>query len=191
MNKHRAYSWPALNKEDYLLIGDSLVKFVNRAKYMRVLAFPGATARTILEKFRQGQIDSRFHQIVLLAIGSNDICDMARSPREIMTQIMEVIDTIRASNEWAMIAFSGMLIRPKDIGTSIENRRKHTNKLIEWACKTRGVYYMRSWKSLLNGSFLKDRVYARDGLHLNRFGARFLYRYMEGSLKQMEGLMKL
>jgi hypothetical protein len=191
MNKHRAYSWPALHKEDYLLIGDSIVKFINHVKYMRVMAFPGATAKTILGKYARGEIDSRFHEIVILAIGTNDVTDVTRSVSEVVAQIMELIDIIRAGNPWAMLVFSAMLIRPKDIGTIVEQRRKLANKRIEWACKDRGVQFMRSWKSLMNGSFLKDRVYARDGLHLNRFGARYLYRHMESTLKNVEGLMKL
>lgn len=191
LNKHRSYQWPALAKEDYILIGDSLVKFVNRAKYMRVVAYPGGTAESVLNKMCQGDFDPSFQQIIVVAIGSNDVANLSHTPREITWDIMNLIDSLRLTNSSAMIAFSGILIRPKDIGTPIEQRRRLVNKLVQWCCNARGVYFMRSWKSLMNGSELKRRVYARDGLHLNRFGARFLYRYLEGNLKNIEGQMRL
>ena len=191
LHKHRSYSWPALVKEDYILIGDSLVKFVNRTKYMRVVAYPGGTAESILNKMCNSDFDPSFHQIIVVAVGTNDVANLSRTPREITWDIMNLIDSLRLANPMAMIAFSGILIRPKDFGSPIEQRRRLVNKLVEWSCKSRGVYFMKSWKGLMNGSDLKRRVFARDGLHLNRFGARFLYRYIEGNLKNMEGLMRL
>ena len=51
--------------------------------------------------------------------------------------------------------------------------------------------FIKAWKSLMNGLLIRDRVYARDGLHLNRFGTCFLYRCYEGTIKNIEGIMKL
>jgi hypothetical protein len=158
---------------------------------MRVVAYPGGTAQSILGKMCDSKFDPSFQQIIVVAVGTNDVANLTRTPREICWDIMNLIDSLRLTNSTAMIAFSGILMRPKDFGTPIEQRRRLVNKLVEWSCMPRGVYFMKSWKGLMNGHDLRRRVFARDGLHLNRFGARFLYRYMEGNIKNMEGLMRL
>jgi hypothetical protein len=116
---------------------------------------------------------------------------MALPPREILLDITNLLDTIRDTNPNAMVVYSAMLTRPKDIGTGAEQRRKLINKQMERACKSRGMYFARATKCLMNGLVVRNRVYARDGLHLNRFGSRFLYRFYEGTLRNIEGMMKL
>ena len=191
LNKHRTYNWPPMGEENYLLIGDSIVKHVNKTKHMRVISYPGATASTIIRKISNWEIYPDLYKIIIVAVGTNETSNLQYPIQEILVDVMNLLDTIRDTNPSAMITYSGMLIRPKDQGTQIEHRRQLLNKKIEGECKARGMYFARSWKSLLNGLILKDRVYARDGLHLNRFGARFLYRFYEGTLKNIEGIMKL
>jgi lysophospholipase L1-like esterase len=185
------YDWPPLGEENYLLIGDSLIKHVNKTKHMRVMAYPGATASTLIRKISEWEIVPDLYTIVIVAVGTNNTANLTEPPREILLDITNLLDTVKDTNPGAMIAYSGMLTRPKDIGTIVEQRRKLLNKQLERACRSRGIYFIKSWKSLMNGLLIRDRVYARDGLHLNRFGTRFLYRFYEGTIKNIEGIMKL
>jgi lysophospholipase L1-like esterase len=93
---------------------------------------------------------------------------------------------IRAINPRALIVFSGLLVRPKDQGTAIEYRRRLINTIVQKMCRDHGFFFFKSWKCLLTGSNIRQRVYARDGVHLNRFGARHLYRRIEGNIRCLE-----
>jgi lysophospholipase L1-like esterase len=54
-------------------------------------------------------------------------------------------------------------------------------------CNERGYFTIKSWKCLMHGMNVRPRVYARDGLHLNRTGARRVYNCLEGNLTNLEG----
>jgi hypothetical protein len=93
-------------------------------------------------------------------------------------------------NPRALIMYSGMLIRPKDLGTAVEYRRKLINKMVKDMCKNRGIIFIKSWRCLMTQSNVRARVYAHDGLHLNRTGARHLYRCLEGNIVNVEGRLR-
>jgi lysophospholipase L1-like esterase len=188
---HYIYDWPALEKERFLLIGDSIVKFINRGKHLRVMAFPGATSHTIYEKICKREIVVEGFDLICLAIGTNDVSNEALAPSMVTTGIMNLMDTIHVFNPEARLVVLGMLVRPKDEGRAIEYRRKLVNNMVQGDCKRYGIHFTKAWRALMNGSYLKPRVYAQDGLHLNRFGARFLYRTIEGNIRTLAGLMKL
>jgi hypothetical protein len=191
MNCHTSYSWPALDVEKYLLIGDSIVKFINRGKHLRVMAFPGAKAHTIYEKICKKEIEVAGYDLIFVEIGTNDVSNLELTPSMITCGIMNLMDTIHVYNPEARLVVLGMLVRPRDEGTAIEYRRKLVNVMVKGDCKRYGIHFTRAWRSLMNGLSIKPRVYAQDGLHLNRFGARFLYRTIEGNIRTLSGLMKL
>jgi lysophospholipase L1-like esterase len=172
-------------------VGDSIVKFINRGKHLRVMAFPGARSHTIYEKVCSKEIDVALYDLVFVAIGTNDVSDPALTPSMVTTGIMNLMDTIHEFNPQARLVVVGMLIRPKDEGTAIEYQRRLVNNMVQQECKRYGIHYTKAWRSLMNGPALKPRVYAQDGLHLNRFGARFLYRTIEGNIRTLAGLMTL
>ena len=191
MNHHTSYSWPALARERFLLIGDSIVKFINRGKHLRVMAFPGATTHMIYEKICKKEIDVVGFDLIFVALGTNDVSDHTLAPSMVTTGIMNLMDTIHIFNPEARLVVLGMLVRPKDEGQAIEYRRKLVNNMVQRDCKRYGIHFTKAWRALMNGSDLKPRVYAQDGLHLNRFGARFLYRTIEGNIRTLSGLMRL
>jgi lysophospholipase L1-like esterase len=138
-----------------------------------------------------GEIMIGNHTLVFCAVGTNDLTNLALSPSMITCGIMNLLDAIYAANPAARLAFSGMLIRKKDIGTNLEYRRKLVNKMVKDECHKLGIHFFKSWKALMTGSSIKPRVYAKDGLHLSRRGARCLYKRIEGNIKTMAGLMRL
>jgi lysophospholipase L1-like esterase len=158
---------------------------------MRVVAIPGAKAYDIFARLHTKQIRVENYSVIFLAIGTNNLTNMADPPTLIADSIMTIVYFIRLHNPHAMVAVCGMLIRPKDLGTFIEYRRRLVNTIVQKLCRAQGVIFLRAWKVLMTGSQVRSRVYARDGLHLNRTGANVLYRYLKGNLTNFEGLMRL
>ena len=191
MNRHRVYNWPSTCSEKYLLIGDSLVKYLLKCRHMRVVSLPGAGAYQVFTRLHSNQIRLENYTIICLAIGTNDVANMDNTPTYIADTIMMLLWFIKRANPTAIVAYSGMLIRPKDLGTFVEYRRHLVNSIIQKLCKAQNVRFLKAWKCLMTGSNVRDRTYARDGLHLNRSGARHIYRYLKGNITNFEGQMRL
>ena len=191
LNRHREYNWPCLSDEKYLLIGDSLIKYINRAKHLRIRSYPGATAYDLYNKVWSGELDVSQPSIVICAVGTNDVTNLKVDPTVIAYGIMFLFHTIHEFNPEARLMYSGMLVRPKDEGGVIEQRRRVVNKIVQRACRHEQIHFLKAWKSMMNKSDLRPRAYAKDGLHLSRSGARYLYRYLEGNICLVEGAMKL
>jgi lysophospholipase L1-like esterase len=139
----------------------------------------------------RGEINVTGFDLIFVSVGTNDVSDDALAPSMVTTGIMNLMDTIHTCNPDARLVVLGLLIRPKDEGTALEYRRRLVNTMVRQDCKRYGIHFTRAWRALMNGSTLKPRVYAQDGLHLNRFGARFLYRTIEGNIRTLSGLMRL
>jgi hypothetical protein len=186
VNRHRLYNWPSLNTQKYLLLGDSLIKHVNRTKHTRVMSYPGARAHDLLLKVCREEINVEGFQMIIGAVGTNDASDTSMPPSLAAQGIVLMMACIAAANPRAIIIISGMLIRPKDQGTVVEYRRKLINRMVELKCRERGNYFFKTWKCLMTRSSIRARVYARDGLHLNRYGARHVWRRLEGNIRALE-----
>jgi lysophospholipase L1-like esterase len=181
------YSWPSLSNERYLLLGDSLIKHINHTKHTRVISYPGARAHDLLIKVVRGEIPLARYRMIIGAVGTNDASDITMPPRLAADGIIMVMSRIAVANPRAILIISGMLIRPKDQGTQIEYRRKLINRIVQLKCREKGFYFFKTWKCLMTQSNIRDRVYARDGLHLNRYGARHVWRRLEGNIRSLEG----
>jgi lysophospholipase L1-like esterase len=176
-----------LSTEKYILVGDSLIKFINRTKHTRVQAFPGVRAQGLLNKVIRRELRVERYYIIIVAAGTNDASDLTMPPRLAALGLIMLMANIRGRNPNAIIAFSGMLIRPRDQGTAVEYRRRLINTIVQGMCKERGFLFFKNWTCLMTGSNVRQRVYARDNIHLNRFGARHLYRRIEGNIRSLEG----
>jgi lysophospholipase L1-like esterase len=174
-----------------MVLGDSIIKHINRAKHLRIRSYPGASTFDLYNKIWAGEIDVSQHSILICAVGTNDLTNLKVKPCVIADGILFLFHTIREFNPHALLMYSGMLIRPKDAGGVLEQRRRLVNKLVQRRCRDENIHFLKSWKSMMNGSELRSRAYAKDGLHLSRTGARCLYRYLQGNICTVEGDMKL
>jgi lysophospholipase L1-like esterase len=191
LNRHREYNWPPLRQEKYLLVGDSIIKRINRSKHLRVQAFPGATSYSLYNKVWSGDIEPQEFSMIIVSVATNDLCEKDKSPSEIANSIRYLFHTLRVFNPCAVLVYSAMVVRPKDIGGPLEQRRKVVNSIVQHHCRYQNVIYLKSWKCLLYRGNIKPRVYAKDNLHLSATGSRTLYRFIEGNIRTIEGLMKL
>ena len=191
MNRHSVYNWPSLNQEKYLLIGDSLIKYINRCKHLRVVSLPGARAYDVFNRLMRRQIRLEHYNMIFCAIGTNDVACPDTSATLVAESIMTLMWVIRKSNPTAILVVLGMLIRPCDLGKPTEYKRRVVNSLVQSRCRAQGIYFRKAWKCLMTRSQVRVGVYARDNLHLNRIGARRVYQYVEGNIINLEGIMRL
>jgi hypothetical protein len=130
------------------------------------------------------------YSLMICAIGTNDASDITMPCKLAAQGIVMLMVSMKAANPEALIMYSGMLIRPKDLGTAVEYRRKLINKMVKEMCIQRGIIFIKSWRCLMTHSSIRARVYARDNLHLNRTGARHLYKCLEGNIINVEGRLR-
>ena len=174
-----------------MILGDSIIKHINRAKHLRVRSYPGACVYHLYNRILSGELDVCQHSIVICSVGTNDICNLKVDPSVIAQGIMFLFHTINQFNPEALLIYSGMIIRPKDLGTILERRRRLVNDIVYRQCQANGIQFLKSWKCLMRKSDLRPYAYGRDGLHLSRLGAIYLYKFLEGNIRTVEGLMKL
>jgi lysophospholipase L1-like esterase len=137
------------------------------------------------------QIRLENYMIIFCAIGTNDVARPETSATLAAESIMTLMWVIRKCNPTAILVILGMLIRPVDLRTPIEYKRRLVNTIVQRRCRAQGIYFRKAWKCLMSYSNIRRGVYARDNLHLNRMGARYLYEYVEGNITNLEGLMRL
>ena len=171
----------------YILLSDSIAKHVNRCKHTKVQAYPGATVKKIYHKLLRREISVTGMRLICVHLATNDVCDRSLSPTQIKHQLATLFRLLRFLNPGALLFYSAILIRPKDIGNYREAKREETNKQMEKWCRWTGIMFIKSWKAMLNGFNIRPGVYMKDGLHLTYYGAHQLRKCIEGFFKCMEG----
>ena len=148
-----------------LIYGDSMVRFsaqVNKETGAEVNFYPGIRTEQ-LENVISRQRKDENKKVVLILVGTNDI-----KRRGSMDYIVgEMYDLVRRTKEKyrnAAIVISGV-IRRRDV-----NFKKvyGLNNEIDWVCQALNCTFVDP------NSWIEDRDIGRDGLHLNRRGARKL-----------------
>ena len=78
-----------------MLIGDSLVKHLNRAKHLRIRAYPGACTYDIYNRVWSGELDVCWHSMLICAVGTNDLCNLKVQPSTIVNAIRYLFHTLK------------------------------------------------------------------------------------------------
>jgi lysophospholipase L1-like esterase len=129
--------------------------------------------------------------MIICAIGTNDVSCKDTTATLAAESIMTLMWVIRRANPTAILVVCGMLIRKADLGTAVEYKRRLVNTIVQRRCRAQGIKFWKAWKCLMTRSAVRRGVYARDNLHLNRAGARVVYRFLEGNITNLEGGMRL
>jgi lysophospholipase L1-like esterase len=148
--------------EKYLLLGDSMVRNVGAGKQnMRVEGFPGIIAdqlRRVMENRDLGHSDA-----VVILVGTNDI-RRSRNLGYIMGEVYDLVNTAKTKFPGSRIVLSGVL-RSKEVTW---RRVGAANDRLEWVARCLGATFVDP------NSWIRELDFGRDGLHLNRNGAREL-----------------
>jgi hypothetical protein len=139
-----------------VVIGDSIIKYVGQQKpELRVKAYPGIRIDELkcqMERREEGN-----PSVIIVHVGSNDL---RREVDFIMGDMYDLISATRRIYSEAKIIVSGVL-RRKDVHWRKIGR---VNEAFEWVAERLGVEFVDP------NSWMDDRDFARDGVHLNRRG---------------------
>jgi hypothetical protein len=148
--------------EKCLVLGDSILRNVGADKpNMRVECFPGIRTdqlRRIMENRDLGYSDS-----VVIHVGTNDV-RKTRNLDFIMGEMYDLVSTAKAKFPDSRLVLSGVL-RSKGVKW---RRVGAANDRLEWVAKNLGATFVDP------NSWIRDKDLSRDGLHLNRNGAKQL-----------------
>jgi hypothetical protein len=148
--------------EKCLVLGDSIVRNVGAEKpNMRVECFPGIRAdqlHRVMENRNLGYSDT-----VVIHVGTNDI-RRSRNLDYIMGEVYDLVNTAKAKFPSSRLVLSGAL---SSRGVNCWHVGAANNRL-EWVARNLGATFVNP------NSWIRDVDFGRDGLHLNRNGARKL-----------------
>jgi len=149
-------------REKCLVLGDSIVRNVGAEKpNMRVECFPGIRAdqlRRVMENRDLGHSDT-----VVIHVGTNDV-RRSRNLDYVMGEVYDLVNTAKAKFPGSRLVLSGVL-RNKGVTW---RRVGAVNDRLEWVASNLGATFVDP------NSWIRDVDFGRDGLHLNRNGARQL-----------------
>ena len=126
---------------------------------MRVDCFPGIRAdqlRRVMETRDLGCSDA-----VVIHVGTNDI-RKSRNLDYVMGDVYDLVNTAKAKFPGSRLVLSGVL-RSKGVSWQ---RVGAANDRLEWVARSLGATFVDP------NSWIRDLDFCRDGLHLNRNGAR-------------------
>lgn len=149
-------------REKCLVLGDSIVRNVGAEKSnMRVECFPGIRTdqlRRVMENRDLGCSDT-----IVIHVGTNDV-RRYRNLDYFMGEVHDLVNTAKAKFPGSRLVLSGVL-RSKGVTW---RRVGAANDRLEWVARNLGATFVDP------NSWIRDEDFGRDGLHLNRNGARHL-----------------
>ena len=196
--KHSRYIWPSLEREESIILADSLLKRFRHLRRTCVHSIPGAKIERFKDEINRFNIDVSYQKVILLHLGTNNL---SKDPPSLITSKMfELIDAIRSKNPSCKVLVSGIIMRPQDElddakytrkgNISLIIKRRVSNALIEGMLAARGeIPLLWSWIPLMKGSVANEGMYSEDGLHLNRAGINrfraYLVKNLNGALSKL------
>ena len=185
-NKHIRYEWPSLERENSLIVADSLLRRVRHLRWTVVHAVPGANIERIISDITRGIIDVSKFLLICVHLGTNNL--ESDTAQQICNRMSTLFDVIRARNATCKILFSGIVIRPQDEDydrvytkegkTSLAAKRREANSLIADMLRVKGGTQLETWKSLMKGHHANQAMYEDDGLHLTTKGVARIRQFL-------------
>lgn len=141
----------------------------------------GTGGRTVdkLIKYDLQDIRDTVSNVVILDIGSNDLCDEQSDPDTVALSIIALVEILIKDLKLRCLVLCQVLPRKKQPFTEYNERVWQLNGLLKEAVK--GIQGAKFWirRGLCNPS---QNIFTRDGIHLNTAGHQALYRSYRGSI---------
>jgi hypothetical protein len=145
-----------------LVLGDSIVRNVGTDKAnMRVECFPGIRADQLRREMENRNFG--YSDTVVIHVDTNDV-RRSRNLDYVMGEVYDLVTTAKAKFPDSRLVLSGVL-RCKGVTW---RRVGAANDRFDWVARNLGATFVDP------NSWIKDGDFSRDGLHLNRDGARQL-----------------
>ena len=128
-----------------------------------------------LIKFDLQTIRGNAPNVVIMDIGSNDLCDKEADPDAVALLILALVELLLKDLPLRCLILCQVLPRKNQLFSGYNERVWHSNGLLREAVK--GIHGGKFWlqHSLCN-------PFTRDGIHLNDEGHQVLYRSYRGAI---------
>lgn len=163
-----------------LLIGDSLVKYVQKLNNTQVLAFKGITIEQLAVRIKQDKIPHLAgKRLVLTHVGTNNV--ETDSPESMVAKTNFLIDMIRAKLPEVPIMISLIIPRPKDFDVLGKTVLKYNYMMYDLSKRLK-ITCLPTYRKFLFDRRPISKLYAGDKLHLKPDGITVLTSYFSSSL---------
>ena len=141
----------------------------------------GIGGRTVdkLIKFDLQTIRGTAPNVIIMDIGSNDLCDKEVDPDTVALSILALVELLLKDLPLRCLVLCQVLPRKNQPFSGYNERVWHLNGLLREAVK--GIHGAKFWlhRGLCNPS---RNIFAADGIHLNDDGHQALYRSYRGAI---------
>ena len=167
-----------------LLMGDSIVKHLDKINNTQVLAYKGIRIKQLAVRVRQNKIphlDSKV--LVVVHVGTNNV--QSDNPEQMFKKTRFLLDSIRDKLPHATIAVSLIIPRPIDHAIRGHKVKEYNYMLTNWAPQL-GIKTIPTYRHFLLHAQPIDDLYAIDKLHPGEFGIPTLENYLDRTLGRIE-----
>ena len=186
--RHREYKWPAVIADNFTLVSDSLCKFVHQSNQVYVQSYPGATVRGLCWKIGLGKVRLCGYKIIVLHVGTNDL--ISKPIERIVEDYEQLILSVRKLSNKALIGVSAIIPRPIDERTH-KQKRISVNKALNLMCKDfADCIFLRTYKPFERNKLGSRELFAKDGLHLSRAGAKVMKSFINSNIITLQERLK-
>ena len=168
----RCYKWLAKIRSNFLVLGDSIIKFIKVTNQTDIISFPGATIDRLFWKIKLGQLPIYRYKIIIFHVGTNDFANKI-SVQQILSKLKRLVNLVKYLYSSVIIGISALIPRPCD-SESRNSELIELNKHIKSFCHSTGTNFIPTFRRFIDTQTksIKQALYARDKLHLNFLGAK-------------------
>ena len=167
------------------IVGDDTISVLNPRIMsdaritVKIKTHKGANVQAIKDSLLKTMEDNRSYMssinTIVLHSGASNISD-SESAESITQKIKNVAETVKNANSQCQILISSILPRRNDRPTN--NAIHETNRVLQAMCQEYNYHYIDNRKNFTSSGKPEYSLY-KDGINLNRKGARFLGQNMK------------
>jgi len=166
------FDFPRVNViDDYILLGDSILRFVGNINNTQVLAYPGMgliKMEVLIRNNKVPEINNK--KMIIIHLGTNDASKKSVTVPTMMDMTDELITAIRDKAPFAKIVISHIIPRPCDFAKS-NSKIMEYNKAVHARASLWGISTIPTYETLqYEGKPIETFFLHRDKLHLSDTG---------------------
>jgi lysophospholipase L1-like esterase len=117
-HKHKIFRWKGVRGSTATILSDSLCKWARQIRFTDVQSIPGLNLTRAIECVKNYTLYVNTYKVIIIGVGTNHI-EKTEIP-EILDQLEQLLTIVKEKNPTAIIAYSGILYRPRDIPAEME-----------------------------------------------------------------------
>lgn len=182
MSRRHDYEWniqtfldnftfpPIVVPEDYIVLGDSIVRNVDNINNTQVISYPGSGLKKMAILVQHGKVPELADKtMVVIHLGTNDASGKGVSVHDLVRLTQNLVTEVRRLSPHAIIALSSIIPRPTDFETTNEKVKEYNNYVHRHAAAM-GICTFPTYETLQKYGKPVQVYYKPDKLHLNQDG---------------------